>query len=698
VARSTRRSAGSAPARCAAALALVAAGAAGAGESLPQEALAAGTSARVERALAAVYPALVNITAVSRHFADGRAVRFPSAGSGVIVTAEGHVLTNYHVAGQTTRIRCTLTSGEVLEADVVAHDPLTDLSVLKLRPAAGATKLPRLSPARLAEEAELSVGDPVLAMGNPFALSSSVTLGIVSNPRRVFTDFAGSEMSEMDLGEGETTGLLTRWIQHDALILPGNSGGPLVDLEGRVVGINELGGGGIGFAIPARVAADVLRRAIASGELLRGDLGFFVLPVAKLGRTSGALVSAVLPDSPAERAGLAAGDLLLELDGAPVAVRFFEEVPELYRRVADLQIGGRVALTVERAGERLELTAQVGEMAPARGPESESRRLGLSVQQLTRPMALARNLGVRAGLLVTGLRPGQPAAAARPQLAPGDVLVALGGKPLETLEDLERALDDAAGPELLLELRRRDERLLSVVRLAEDRTGRSGGELPRAWLGVRTQVVTGELARALGLAEGSGFRVTEVFPWTEAAASGLEVGDLILSIDGEPLEASRPQDAEELRRAVEERGIGERASLGLWRDGAARRVDVLLEPQPPGTDQARRSRQPELELAVRELLFFDRIEQRWEREQTGVVVTEVTSGGWAHMAGLRSGDLLTRVDSTPIADVADFERAMRELLERRPPIVQLFVRRGPRTHFVFLEPEWSELDSEGSSR
>lgn len=658
----------------------------------PLAAIDGASPEQVERALAEVYPALVNITAVSRHFADGRAVRFPTAGSGVIVSAQGHVLTNYHVAGETTRIRCTLTSGEVLDADVVAHDPLTDLSVLRLRPAAGETKLPPLQPARLDEEVELAVGDPVLAMGNPFALSSSVTLGIVSNPRRVFTDFAGSEMSEMDLGAGETTGLFTQWIQHDALILPGNSGGPLVDLEGRVVGINELGGGGIGFAIPARVAADVLRRAIAGGAIRRGDLGFQVLPVAKMGRSAGALVSAVLPGGPAAAAGLAPGDVLLRLAGEPVSVLFFEQVPELYRRVADLPIGRPVRLEVERSGAKLELDATVAQLEPARGEEREVRRLGLTAQEITGPMALARELRVREGLLVTGIRPGQPAAGARPQLAPGDVLVAVGGAPVHDLEELERAVAAAEGPDLLLDVWRGDERLLAIAQLPRDRAGRSGGELPKAWLGVRVQVLTPELVAALGLADARGFRVTEIYPWTEAARAGLEVGDLVVALDGEPLEASRPQDAEELRRLVEDRPIGETARLGVVRAGAPSEIEVRLEPQPAGTDQAARSRQEEFEFSVRELLFLDRIEENWERDEQGVVVTDVVSGGWAHMAGLRTRDLIVRIDGEPIADVAAFDAAIARVLAERPPVVVIFLRRGARTHFVFLEPEWSELE------
>jgi serine protease Do len=463
--------------------------------------------AEVAAARTAVWPALVNIAVVSQSFSEGRAVRYPSAGSGVVVTPEGHVLTNYHVAGEAVRITCTLTDGRVLRARVVTDDPLTDLSVLRLESPPSA---PPFAFAALGDSDRLETGDPVIAMGNPLALASSVTLGIVSNPHRVFTDFAGTRLENLELG-GSPTGVFTRWIQHDALILPGNSGGPLVDLEGRVVGINELGGG-FGFAIPSNIAAEVLRQAIASGEVRRGWLGFSVLPVTKLGRDRGALVSSVLPGSPAERAGLAPGDILLELGGEPVDVRFLEQIPVVYQRAAALTPGDRVEVKVERSGAERTLTAEVEAMPPARGEEGEVTALGLTLREVTEPLALLRGLPDAEGLLVTGVRPGYPAAEARPPLAADDVLLAVDGQPLPTLAAVEGAVAGAGAEHRLLAFRRGKAEMVTAVDLDRDDSRRRwGGALPEPWLGIGTQVVTPDIAEALGVAGTKGFRVTRVY-------------------------------------------------------------------------------------------------------------------------------------------------------------------------------------------
>jgi len=219
-----------------------------------------------------------------------------------------------------------------------------------------------------------------------------------------------------------------------------------------------------------------------------------------------------------------------------------------------------------------------------------------------------------------------------------------------------------------------------------------GGELPKAWMGIRTQVVTEEVARALGFPELRGFRISQVYPWTEASRAGLEVGDVIVGLAGQALRAARLQESEDLRRAIEERSIGEEIELQVIRGGGERSLRVRLERRPEETEEVRRARQEELEFGVREVTFLDRIRNRWSREQAGVVVTEVTPGGWAQMAGLRIEDLLLAVQERPVESIERFEEVMRRLLAERPRVVKVFLRRGARTHFVFLEPEWKELE------
>ncbi|MFH1998304.1 MAG: trypsin-like peptidase domain-containing protein, partial [Planctomycetota bacterium] len=436
----------------------------------------------MEFAKSKVYPALVNIQVVMQSFSGGRARKFPGAGSGVIVSPAGHVLTNFHVAGETTRITCTLPNRETIEADVIAHDPLTDLSVLKLKMDQRTDSTQSLPFATLGDSDPLQVGDYVLAMGNPMTLSSSMTLGIVSNTRRVFTSFTGAEMDEMELDEGQVTGLFTRWIQHDALILPGNSGGPLVNLRGEVVGINELGGNGVGFAIPSNLAAHVLNQALTFKEVRRGWFGVTCMPVDKMGLGSGALVSFAIHDGPADKAGIRAGDVLMSLDGEPVQVRIFEDLPVLYKRMADYEAGKKVAVVFTRDNEKHTTAVEVAAMEKYLDEEEELRAWGISVRGITSQMALTRKYPDTKGVLVTGVRPGLPAGEAKPRLETDDVILSVNGKPvvnraqfMASAEELEKF------EEVMISLRRGEESIITVLQLKEKNEPFSGGELSKAW-------------------------------------------------------------------------------------------------------------------------------------------------------------------------------------------------------------------------
>lgn len=259
-----------------------------------------------------------------------------SLGSGVIVRPDGHVLTNNHVIADADRIRVALADGREAPAEVVGTDPVTDLAVLRV-------DLPGLTVAEPAPGDALRVGDVVLAIGNPFGFEQTVSQGIVSALGR-YDIFANPYEA---------------FIQTDAAVNPGNSGGALVDVEGRLVGLNTLifsrSGGyqGIGFAIPARLALEVLDELVARGEVVRGWLGVEVDLAAPA--ADGLTVAAVATDGPAERAGLRPGDVIRSVDGAPV-----ESAREVVQRIAMLEPGQAVVLGVDRGDRSLTLTAEVG--------------------------------------------------------------------------------------------------------------------------------------------------------------------------------------------------------------------------------------------------------------------------------------------------------------------------------------------------
>src|SRR6185503_19364504 len=216
----------------------------------------------VDAAVARMTPALVRIRVVSVSYGEGREVKSQAVGSGAIITREGHVVSNHHVAGRAVRIFCTLSDREEIEAELIGTDPLTDICVIQWKPA----KSREFRPAKFGDSGKLRVGDSVLAMGSPMALSQSVTLGIVSNLEMVMPRFFGS--SGRLRQEGEDVGSLVRWIAHDAQIYGGNSGGPLINLAGEIIGINEIRMG-LSGAIPGNLAQRVAERLIKFGKVTR---------------------------------------------------------------------------------------------------------------------------------------------------------------------------------------------------------------------------------------------------------------------------------------------------------------------------------------------------------------------------------------------------------------------------------------------
>lgn len=649
---------------------------------------------RIAFAKRKVYPALVNISVVNKNFFGGRSQKGVAAGSGVIVSPNGYILTNYHVAQDTVRLFCTLTSGERIRATVTGHDPLTDLTVLKLDLKSRENPNLPLPFATLGDSSKLKVGAYVLAMGNPMSLSSSTTLGIVSNPKRVFTDFLGNDLTRMDLGQGEVTGLFTQWIQHDALILPGNSGGPLVNLDGEVIGINELGGSGVGFAIPSNLCGKVLTQVLTYGKVNRAWSGLTVLPVAKLGRKTGALVSSVSPLSPALKTGLQPGDIILEMNGQKVSLRFFEQVPAFYQQIAELNPTSTMTLKVLRDGKIHSFAVKMAPLEEFLGREAEFRSLGVTVRHITTSMARARRYPNTQGVLVTGVRPGYIADEARLRIRRGDVILAMGGKSIKNLDHfIEMIKNLKSFKELLVQFRRSHRDMLTVFKKPADENRIMGGELEKPWMGIQTQVLTPAVAKALDAKGKRGFRVTRIFPFTKVAQSGLKVGDLIVAVDGKKLRAYRLQDATELKRIIENRLIGEELNLTVIRNGKEQDIKVELEETPQTATQVKSHLEKSLEFSVREVTFMDRIANHWKKDQQGLIVAQVVGGGWASVGGLKGGDLILRVQGHSTNNIKDLKKVLKKVKKNKPQVIKMFVRRGIRTHYVFIEPDWSSQSS-----
>jgi serine protease Do len=396
----------------------------------------------------AVKPAVVNIAA-ERRGAPGmpQMGRAPTGrGSGFIITADGYILTNNHVVDGATRVQVRLDDGRELDAKVVGRDPQTDLALLKI----DAASLPVVP---LGESGTLRVGEPVMAVGNPFGLEQTVTTGIVSATGRV-------------IGEGP----YDDFIQTDASINPGNSGGPLINARGEASGINTAivsgsgGSIGIGFAVPVHLAKFAVPQLAETGRVERGWLGVTAQPLTRdlaaglgLARTEGALVSQVWDGSPALAAGMRRGDVIVELDGRKIT-----RATDLSLLVAASPIGKDIAVSVLRDGKPMTLTARVarregpaGVAATAPPAEAGQRaRLGVAVEALTPALAGQLGLGETTGVIVRQVQGGSPAAEAG--IRPGDVIVEANRQPVKSVEDLRRAVDATQSGTAVLLLIQRD--------------------------------------------------------------------------------------------------------------------------------------------------------------------------------------------------------------------------------------------------
>jgi serine protease Do len=375
-----------------------------------------------------------------------------SLGSGFVISSEGYILTNNHVVEKAQEIKIKLESGKKYEASVVGRDPKTDLALLQVKPDKDFPE-----PAILGDSNTIRVGDWVIAVGNPFGLGHTVTAGIISAKGRI-------------IGAGP----YDDFIQTDAAINPGNSGGPLFNMKGEVIGINTAivaRGQGIGFAIPINMAKDLLPQ-LKKGKVIRGWIGVMIQDVTPeiaksfgLETPRGALVADVIPNGPADKAGIQRGDIIVKYNGTEV-----EDYHAFSKMVAATQPGTKVKIELIRDKQHKTVEVTIGTM-PEEGEKLSEREKplgdkvkgwGIYVQNLT--PEIARQFGwseSETGVVVTNIEEGSPAEESK--LKPGDLIKEINRRKIQNVRDFKQAIDSAKKTESLLLLVKRGDHTFYVV-------------------------------------------------------------------------------------------------------------------------------------------------------------------------------------------------------------------------------------------
>ena len=636
-----------------------------------------------------VYHSIVRIEVVSEIGSNGRMLKTGSTGSGVIIDSSGLVVTNHHVAGKATRLHCRLHDGEELSASLIGADALTDLAVIQLNLHERPANASSLRVATFGNSDLVRVGDPCFAMGSPAGLSQSVTRGIISNLALITRRGSTFRL------DGENIGELVRWLGHDAVIYPGNSGGPLVNSAGEIIGINEVAIASLGGAIPANLAKKIARELSETGSVKRSWSGLELQP-ALHNQDQGVLVAGVIENSPADEAGMRPGDRITRVNQTEVNASIEEDLPPIHQLLSSFPPQKSFLINGSRGEDAKTWAVTPIPREPAYHPEMELKSWGITVRNLSLPSSLEARRSDQKGAHVHTVAPGGPSFNAKPKLLGGDIITEVQGIPISSADDLiafSRKLIREQNDSLpaLVRFERDLASILTVIQIGPEPIDKRPVEAWKAWLGVGTQVITPDLSEALGLGDSTrGVRLTQVFANTPAQRAGLLAGDLILKIDGQIIQARQPEDIEVFGNMIKQYRTDATVRFSGLRDGAPLEINATLDRRPTPASELDSYEEEFMEFTVRELSFADRAYHRMTEEQTGLLVENVELAGWASLAGMMQGDILLSVNEHPVDNTRDFENQIEELAKEKIPSVLFHLKRGIHTLFIEIEPDWEK--------
>ena len=381
----------------------------------------------ITRAKSEVFPALIFVKPIVEDYGSGEKKQQEVFGSGVIISADGYAVTNWHVVDKAVTINCVLYDKQQVKTEFIGSDRDTDLALLKLPERADGKPYPC---ARLADSMVVQEGDFVMALGSPFGFQRSISLGIVSNAQR-YIGF-------------NTEYKYNTWIQTDAAINPGNSGGPLIDTKGTIVGINTLGveGSGLGFSIPAMTVRDTVERLKRDGRVIRAYTGLLLQALKDFHSNTfiagehGVLIAGVEENSPAAKAGIRAGNVLLSIDDQPVEGLYAEMLPEIWRRLADLPVGKPASMEFLRGGETARAEVVPEQKGKLEGDDIDCRRWNMTIKEINKYRTPRLYYFRQTGVYVQGVKyPGNAAAAG---LNEQDIILSIDKQAVATIEDVQR--------------------------------------------------------------------------------------------------------------------------------------------------------------------------------------------------------------------------------------------------------------------